>query len=690
MWKLLPRSLARRLTLAFVVLLAVLLSTAGLALEHERKISQTIDELTSLDLERLGLTAQINEKANDGARKLLVLLTAPRDMRISAYTEIDHAHRRLDSAMTQLARVIDGIEAQKALNKIVERLARYRAAYQEAADQIEADDLAGAQGTIAEKVDIELSMLIAATQEFERTERQQLNQRLEQLKTRLARDRAVLLVLSLFGGLLSIGLVAWVMRAVAAPLKAVARAAHQLGQGDFGHRLPEGSGDEVGDIAAAFNQLAGEVQQRESALTRAIDFDTLTGLPQRDRFITQHAGLVQAALHGEPRLVLACFDVERLKSINALLGFEAGDEAIVHIARRALAFCNLPQGVARVGGGTFSILLSLGAEDSPLQRAADFRAAMEHSATWRGHAMDLSVTVGLAICPEHGETMAQLLRRAEQALFEAKRRRVPIAPYSPSIEAARLGHLSLLSELQLAIGRGELVPFLQPKLCLRTGNVIGAEALVRWRHPERGLVPPIEFIPFAENTGRIVSITQCMLTQCVDLLAEHLPGIQIAVNVSTYDLRDPGFPETIQRLLSARGLSPDRLQIEVTESGLLDSGSEPIERLAALRALGVGVSIDDFGTGQSSLAYLQRLPASELKIDRSFVDAADRHPGRQQLLTAIVTLAHALGLSVTAEGAETQEELDLLKRIGCDSVQGYVISRPLPVPEFLARYAQQA
>ncbi|MEK8034871.1 EAL domain-containing protein [Ideonella sp. DXS29W] len=668
---------------------ALLVASAGLALHHVRQMSATIAALRSADLERLWLTSNVNEEANDGARKLIVLLAAPRELRPQVYAEIDAAHRRLDSSMALLARLLERGDRHPGFSLMLDCLQRYRSAYRETAELIEADDHVAAKLSIIDRVDVELSMLISATQNLDETERDRLSERLSELDQMLARDRTVLLGLGSVGGLLALALTIWVYRGVAKPLRAVARAARQLSRGNYDQLLAESPPNEVGDIGQAFNQLARAVRQREAALRELIEIDPLTGLLQRDRFIEMQSAAVRETAAGQSRTVLVCFDIERLKSINSLLGFDAGDEAIKHVAKRAQALAAPAGTAARLGGGTFVAILPLKGHETAAERAKAYRAAMDQSLTWNGHAMDLAVTLGFAICSVHGETLPELIRRAEQALYEAKRTRAPIAAYSPSIEAARLDHLSLLSELQQAIERGELVPFLQPKLCLRSNTIASAEALVRWRHPTRGWIPPAEFIPFAESTGRIVDVTRCMLSQCAELLSRHLPSIQLAVNVSTYDLRDPSFVSMIQTLLSEHSLTPDRLRIEITESGLLDTGTEPIGRLAALRDLGVGVSIDDFGTGQSSLAYLRRLPANELKIDRSFVSGADRDAGRQEMLSAIVRMAHGMGLAVTAEGAETAAEVNLLREIGCDYAQGFAIGRPMSVTEFIATMGAQ-
>ena len=695
-----PRaSTSRRLLAAMGAMLLLLLASVTQSMLREGQLIDTLAQVASEDLERIALLSEINDDANEASRRLVVLLVAERDHRVHAYEEIDTANRHLDSAMLLLARHIDGGERNPQYLDLTNLLQRYREVYQATAELVEFGEIAAARAAMVDKTDVALSMLISAVQNFDRLGQQQLKQRIDALRDEMAQDRRRLIALSLAGLLLSVGLAVWIIRHVATPLRQAAGAARRLAQGDYSQRLGSGSCGEVGDIAAALNGLADGVQQREAALRRLIDIDPLTGLMQRNRFITEHAGRVQAALDGGPALALMCFDIERLKSINALLGFDAGDAAIIEVAACAVRWVDqhAAQGpgqrdqVARLGGGTLVVLVELAPRQSGLDCAQAFQQAMEHRMVWRDHTLDLSTTVGVALCPAHGDTLQALVRRAEQALFEAKRLHAAVAPYRASIEAARLSHLSLLSELQDAIARRQLVPFLQPKLCLASGRILGAEALVRWHHPQRGWIPPSEFVPFAERSGRIGSITQTMLAQCLALMGSTLPTLSVAVNVSTYDLRDPGFVDRLQALLVEHGVAPQRLQIEITESGLLDAGDDPITRLAAVRALGVSIAIDDFGTGQSSLAYLQRLPVDELKIDRSFVDGADAEPRRVELLASIVRLGHGLGLKVTAEGVETEAELAVLRAAGCDLAQGYLIARPMAVAAFMAAFvAHQA
>jgi EAL domain-containing protein (putative c-di-GMP-specific phosphodiesterase class I) len=222
--------------------------------------------------------------------------------------------------------------------------------------------------------------------------------------------------------------------------------------------------------------------------------------------------------------------------------------------------------------------------------------------------------------------------------------------------------------------------WLQPKFSLRTGRAVGAEALVRWQHPLRGFVSPAEFVPFAEQTGYIGLVTTWMLAQAVRTLAQWAPiqpGLSISVNVSTRDLRDPQFCSRVQHLIDLHGINPQRLYLELVESGLMQDPQSSVAALQALRALGVQLSIDDFGTGYSSLAYLQQLPVNELKIDRSFVDRVDALPGTQRLVKTMIEMGHGMGLTVTAEGVETAAERDILIGLGCDVMQGFLGSRPL-------------
>jgi EAL domain-containing protein (putative c-di-GMP-specific phosphodiesterase class I)/GGDEF domain-containing protein len=388
---------------------------------------------------------------------------------------------------------------------------------------------------------------------------------------------------------------------------------------------------------------------------------------------------------------LALIDLARLKIINETLGYATGDTLIKELALRAngvvqaaaLAGLIGPDAMlARLSGGTFAVACT-----APDRAAMEtLRENLERSASEAvqcgDHRVDLAVTCGLAdsagaVSPTAVRT---LMRNAEVALHSAKRTAVAHAWYSEAQEAARLGHLNLVSDLRQAVAASQLQMWLQPKFSLRTGQAVGAEALVRWQHPTRGFVSPAEFVPFAEQTGYITMVTDWMLREALRTLRAWQPlhpELSIAVNVSTRDLQDAGFARRVERMLGAKGVDPSRLRLEITESGLMEDAQKSVDLLNTLRAIGVPLSIDDFGTGYSSLAYLQKLPVSELKIDRSFIDGIDASPGTQKLVKAMIEMGHGLDLFVTAEGVETQAERDTITALGCDVMQGYLGSRPL-------------
>jgi diguanylate cyclase (GGDEF)-like protein len=432
-------------------------------------------------------------------------------------------------------------------------------------------------------------------------------------------------------------------------------------------------------------QPAAEHTGRRRLLDKA-HTDALTGLALRDRFVAA----ATAALAAGGAAALLCLDVDRLKTVNNVLGFAAGDSLLLGLAARLERLQEQGLLCGRLAGGCFVLLLPLadaGGWQGEVQR---LHAMLNRRHAWQGQTLDATVSIGVALCPAHGRNAETLVQRAEQAMFEAKRLRNEVALYDPELEADRLSHLSLLSELEAAIAQGQLRQVLQPKRRLRDGRITGAEALVRWQHPLRGWLPPAEFVPFAESTGRIRQITQWMLRRAIATLANWCAqgrDVAIAVNISTLDLQDGQLPARIEALLQAAGVPARLLQLELTETGLMAGSQDPIHVLQSLSRLGVRLAIDDFGTGQSSLAYLQRLPVHELKIDRSFVDGVDRDAKRQALLGSIITLGHGLGLEVTAEGVETEAELAVLHRLGCDLVQGYWVGKPLPLAHFDALLA---
>jgi diguanylate cyclase (GGDEF)-like protein len=685
-----PHRLARlrigtRLGLAFAVLLGLLLALAGLSVYRLSGLSDALNRIVDEQSAIRDAVSEINRDAEAAARKLLVLMSPEAELRVAAYAEIDAASHRLDDAMQRLALVLPPGPRMERHAELKARLADYRASYIAAADLIEADDFQAAREKLGGDTEAALSLFVGAIHQLAISEERAGVAQARELRDQIDADRTGVLVLCLaalvVGALLAVG----VTRSIVGPLKRAEAGALRIAEGQYEHRIETRAEDELGHMVGAMNTMAAAVGEREAQLRRLADVDLLTGLPQRARFIADGDRLLAGLPEREQLAVLICIDVDRLKAVNGVLGFDAGD-ALLRGAAAKLA--SLFEGVAaygRLAGGTFAALAPLLRLDQARKLADQLRDEVEHKLSWQGQALDLSVSLGIAHWPEHATGTEGLLRRAEQAMFEAKRLHQQVAVYNPSTEAARALHLSLLSDLATAIQNDQLRQFLQPKRDLRTGEITGAEALVRWLHPQRGWLPPADFIPFAERSGRIRQITDWMLARAVRTLARWAAegcGMSIAVNISTVDIQDTSLPARIASLLAEHRVDPARLQLEVTETGLMDSGADPIAVLNALKTWGVGLSIDDFGTGQSSLAYLQHLPVDELKIDRSFVQDVDRDPRRQALLRSIVGVGQGLGLTVTAEGVENEAELAAVAACGCDLVQGYLIAKPMDSPVF--------
>jgi EAL domain-containing protein (putative c-di-GMP-specific phosphodiesterase class I) len=299
--------------------------------------------------------------------------------------------------------------------------------------------------------------------------------------------------------------------------------------------------------------------------------------------------------------------------------------------------------------------------------------------------VDVGAGIGVATFPAHAATADHLMARAEVAMYAAKARQAGVVVYDPALDSASEESLSLLSELRTAVDHDQLRLFLQPKVALSTGQVIGAEALVRWQHPQRGMVAPMRFIPFAEQTGFIRVITGWMIQQCATHWRElHAQGIEtkLSVNLSTRDLLDQDLPAKLEKLLARETVDPHALCLEITESAIMDDPQRALQTLRRLHDMGLRLSIDDFGTGYSSLAYLKQMPLHELKIDKSFVMSMERDRADMKIVRSTIDLAHNLGLTVTAEGVETAQGFAILRAMKCDEAQGYFMAKPMPGADF--------
>jgi diguanylate cyclase (GGDEF)-like protein len=675
-----------RLGVAFGLMLALLLALAALSVYRLNDLSSAMNRIVDDQAAIRDAVNEINRNAEAVARKLLVLMSPNPELREAAYPEIGASNARLDDAMKRLALVLPPGPRSERLADVRLRLADYRASFRDAREHIEREDFHAARAHLGDETEATLSLFVNAIHQLAASEERAGTAQARGLRDQIDADRTSVLALCLAafagGALLSLG----VTRSILRPLKSAEDGAELIAQGQYAHRIEVDSSDELGHMASAMNTMAAAVGERETQLRRLADVDLLTGLPQRARFIADGDRLLANLPEHEQLAVLICIDVDRLKAVNGVLGFDAGDALLKGAAAKLAALFEGAAAYGRLAGGTFAALAPVLRLDHGTVLAAQLREEVEHKLNWQGQGLDLSVSLGVAHWPEHAGNTEALLRRAEQAMFEAKRLRQAVAVYNPGAEAARALHLSLLSDLATAIQQDQLRQFLQPKRCLKTGRITGAEALVRWQHPQRGWLPPGDFIPFAERSGRIRQITDWMLARAVRTLAawqaDGREPLTIAVNISTLDLQDQSLPARVAASLAEHRVDPSQLQLEVTETGLMSSGTDPIAVLQALKSWGVKLAIDDFGTGQSSLAYLQHLPVDELKIDRSFVQDVHTDPRRQALLKSIVGVGQGLGLIVTAEGVEHEAELECVTACGCDLVQGYLLSRPMDLHDF--------
>jgi diguanylate cyclase (GGDEF)-like protein len=685
----LPQRIGWRLALGFGILVALMLAALAQAIFQIHHITGVTQRFATGDMQRLLRVQALSLQTEGVGNALIRLINAPLENRVAEYADVDERNRRIDGIVESLANDLHDDDQEQNLKRLVACRAAYSEAFIATADEIEARNPERAWKLLNEQVNPALKAMLVESNKLLDRERQRIEMRLDEAQMLFDQVALSVACLSVLAVVLAVWLGARTTRSVVVPLAKLERAAQRIANGDYSRRVPMTRTEEVDRVGLALNTMTDAVAQRERDIAHLAFHDALTGLPNRTALFKPLADRVQ------PPNSLALMDLARLKAINETLGYTTGDTLIQQTAERAsLALQQAVSDglvepgavVARLSGGTFAATFSAPNRAVVEVLRERIEQAMGAPVHCSGHSVDLSLTYGLADSGDLSQQgakalpVATLLRNAEVALHSAKRAAVGFAWHSEAQEAARLSHLSLLSDLRQAVATSQLQMWLQPKFSLTTGRAVGTEALVRWQHPTRGFVSPAEFVPFAEQAGYITMVTQWMLEQALLTLASWAPThpeLSIAVNVSTRDLQQKGFADRVARMVADSGVPAKRLRLEITESGLMDDPTHSIALLHALREIGTPLSIDDFGTGYSSLAYLQKLPVSELKIDRSFVDKIDQSPGTQKLVRAMAEMGHGLDLMVTAEGVETEAERETITRLGVDVMQGYLASRPL-------------
>jgi diguanylate cyclase (GGDEF)-like protein/PAS domain S-box-containing protein len=427
-----------------------------------------------------------------------------------------------------------------------------------------------------------------------------------------------------------------------------------------------------------------EAERRAHHLAR---HDPLTGLPNRAQLAERLEQAVASVSRRGDMAAVLCLDLDRFKEVNDTLGHPAGDLLLKECALRLAACIRETDTLARIGGDEFAIV-QVGLDQPGGAQALCRRilTLLRSPFMLEDQEVVVAASLGVALIPVDGSIPNKLLQHADIALFRAKEEgRNTFRFFEPEMDARLQQRKALERDLRRALARDELEVYYQPQVALDHDALSGVEALVRWNHPERGLVPPGEFIGLAEETGLIVPLGEWVLrTACTQAAAWQ--GIKLSVNLSPAQFKQPNLVEVVQGALSTSGLEPERLDLEITESILLQNTEAAMETLIRIKELGVHIAMDDFGTGYSSLSYLQRFPIDKIKIDRSFIQTLEKRPDADAIIRAVISLGHSLRMQTCAEGVETERQLSILRAEGCDEVQGYYFGKPMPVAEFELMY----
>lgn len=476
------------------------------------------------------------------------------------------------------------------------------------------------------------------------------------------------------------------------PISRISHALNAEAKGSDHIELPMPTTVETKDLLDAFAEMRKKVQARQIVLEHQALHDALTGLPNRSLLMDRLQHSIVSAKRKHQTLALLMLDLDRFKEVNDTLGHDTGDRLLMEVGARLLDTLRETDTIARLGGDEFCILLPESDAEVAQKIALRILQSLEQSITIDTHQLLVGASIGIAVYPEHGDTPQTLLQRADVAMYVAKRNKLGQALYTTESDQHSVKRLELTGDLRAALTGNELELHYQPKIQIAGGAITGVEALLRWTHPRYGRIPPDQIIPLAEQTGLIRPLTRWVLDTALQQCAEWKRSgidIHVAVNLSAYCLQDSGLTDWIQAWFDQHPLTTQHLILEVTESAMMSDPKQAIQVLTQLDAMGINISVDDFGTGFSSLAYLKQLPIDELKIDKSFVMDMLKNDNDAVIVRSTIDLAHNLGMRIVAEGVESQEMLDLLEILSCDFAQGYHISRPIPGAEFSAWWSSK-
>ena len=489
--------------------------------------------------------------------------------------------------------------------------------------------------------------------------------------------------LALLGLLISIFCSRWISHSITKPLAEITSSAEHMSAGHYECRMPKSSIREINQLAVSFNHMASSLQERDKMIRRTAYKDQLTGLDNR-AFLA--IALQDRTHHAREPLSIIVWGIDNLDNINEVLGHEVADQVLVKVARKASRICKENLVIARLEGNVFCMLVPRGLLEN-FQGKHSIKRLLQGSLRVNNYQLDIQSHAGIAHYPEHAQCPETLMRRAEIARQLAKKTRQSSIVFEPRLEQRSAHRLELIAQLRKAITDEEFCLYFQPKLNLRTHSINQAEALLRWNHPEHGLIGPGGFIELAEQTGMIRDITRLVLNQIYTIISLCTnQNIRLSVNLSAMDLEDDSLIDFIGQLHQAQPDASRHIVLEITESAAMRDPEQALSVLNQLAAMNFQIAVDDFGTGYSSLAYLKRFPVTELKIDRSLVQGADLDTDGQIILESTIEMGHIMGLLVTTEGVETQAEFELVKQLGADYVQGFWLSKPMSFEEFKLKH----
>ncbi|MGL4317032.1 MAG: putative bifunctional diguanylate cyclase/phosphodiesterase [Pseudomonas sp.] len=494
----------------------------------------------------------------------------------------------------------------------------------------------------------------------------------------LDHDILLIALAAFFGSLLGALLLA---RSLSQPVRQLAQVAERVGLGDYQTIIEVHRRDELGSLAQALRRMQGDIAERERQLAHNALHDALTGLPNRTLALER----LGSAITAQRPTALLHFGISNFRTLHESCGADGADLCLQQFSRRLQATLRPGDSMARLVADEMLLLLENCDSDSAVAAADKLQLMLLKPMQIGSLSVVLDCAIGIAAFPAHGATPDELLHRTAIALQDAALQPGHLQVYQQGSDAAHQRQVNLVRDLRHAPQNGELLLYYQPKLDIRAGRVLAAEALLRWVHPQYGMVSPGEFIPLAERTGSIQILTAWVIEEAVRQLHEwnqHGLRLQVSLNISADDLVNRGLAEQVGQLLARHAVAAEQLVFEITESAMMQDPQLALEVLHSLRARGIHLSVDDFGTGYSSLAQLKRMPVQELKIDQSFIRDLDEHSEDAVIVRSTIEMSHSLGLKVVAEGVEYSHNLDLLRRWNCDTAQGYLINKPLPPAQF--------